>query len=108
MWGYVEIYSGNLIKLCADSICSGASKPEKLNGTFALYFGYFCGAAGIRLISRKTEEPKKKTKERSIKFSLRSILESKGRGNLTGGLASMESCLIRVIFNKVVVKKLKY
>lgn len=104
----MEIYSGNFIKLCVDFICSGAFKFEKLNGIFVLYFGYFCGVVGIRLILRKIEEFKKKIKERFIKFFLRLILELKGRGNLIGGFVFMELCLIRVIFNKVVVKKLKY
>lgn len=66
MWGYVEIYSGNFIKLCVDFICSGAFKFEKLNGIFVLYFGYFCGVVGIRLILRKIEEFKKKKERRGL------------------------------------------
>lgn len=47
VWGCVEIYSGNLIKLCADSICSGQSRLKELNETFALCFGHFRRAVGI-------------------------------------------------------------
>ena len=53
----MEIYSGNLVKLCTDSTCSGQPQPEKVNGTFALHFGPFCRAAGIGLLPKETEEP---------------------------------------------------
>ena len=65
--------------------------------------------AGIRLISKETEEPLKKKKNRkrelrSIKFALQSLLVSKGRDNFIAGLDSMDSRLVRMTVNKMVVK----
>lgn len=62
----MEIYSGNLVKLCTDSICSGQPQPEKVSGTFALHFAPFCRAAGIGLISKETEEPLKQTQGKRV------------------------------------------